>query len=613
MRLHMVTCALYMLAVLPAASTAAAAPPPVPIGNMAGLWRSQTMYQDWMEPPHDAGWLRVRSHWPMVSQWHWPLRFNRTDLFTDEMCTDGLLGGWNAGVPGSRPKTNPPDPSQDIAYRADDGKLAYRWSLLNARLDDMVSNGIRPLVMLGRVPWSLSAQHNVSQCSYGNAAPPANFSEWGELVAAVCEHMLSRYGQEVRSWRFRVWTEPNQIDSFSGSVEDYMHMYDFAGAAIRRVLGPGPRIGPANFCRYCAVSKLDWQSPTYQPNTHEDSYWSGVRTLLTHFARGTNKATGEIGSPVNFLAMSNYGCYSGSPTYKLGYQPSATAVSGALLSSWRELLGRGFENVTLELHEFGALVNRFWRTSGEPGAFGAAWTVANWQAALASNITRAFHWGFEEGALGFDFLQSSAWAMAMAEGAVGNATVANAYALPVYTATTLPQNTSVTAFAVKVPGTSELCLFVASLNSNKTDIPILSVNMELDPALVALGLTLATLNIDEYRMEKSTSVYDMALAELQRQNATASAPLLRWNDNEVYNIGEMATPFGLMALQKNLSVFESMQVASLQPQPFHGKASIAAGGVIRLSLKIETPSAVVLRLSVGTRHQSTDQNSQIGE
>ena len=70
---------------------------PTPIGSLAGLWRSQTMMDDWMEPPYDAGWLRLRSHWPAVPQWQWPSRYNKTDPFTAEMCTDGLLGGWNNG------------------------------------------------------------------------------------------------------------------------------------------------------------------------------------------------------------------------------------------------------------------------------------------------------------------------------------------------------------------------------------------------------------------------------------------------------------------------------------------------------------------------------------
>ena len=147
-----------------------------PIGNLAGFWRTQTMYQDWMETPYDGGWLRLRSNWPAVPQWSWPARYNRTDLFTDEMCTDGLLGGWNNGTPGNRPATQPPDPSQDVAYRAADGSLAYRWNLLDLRLDDMVGSGIKPLVMLGRVPWALSSSTNIRQCSYGNAAPPTNVS-----------------------------------------------------------------------------------------------------------------------------------------------------------------------------------------------------------------------------------------------------------------------------------------------------------------------------------------------------------------------------------------------------------------------------------------------------
>jgi hypothetical protein len=561
------------------------------IGNFAGLWHSQTMYQDWMEPPHDAGWLRPRQNWPSVPQWSWPSAYNKTDLFTSEMCTDGLLGGWNAGTPGNRPPTNPPDPSQDVAYKTADGSLAYRWPLLDLRLDDMVANGIRPLVMLGRVPWSLSANQS-QQCTYGNAAPPANFSEWGEVVLRVCEHLLDRYGERAKTWRYRIWTEPNQIDSFTGTVEDYAKLYDFAAASIRRALGPGPAIGVANMCRYCAVSRQDWQARNYTPNTHEQSYWAGVERLLEHFSTGVNWATGEVGSPVNFLAMSNYGCYGGSPTDKLGYQPSGTTASGILLSRFREKLGAGYENVTLELHEFGTLVNRHWRSSMEPGAFGAAWTFANWQAALASNISKAFHWGFEDGSLGTDLLHSSAWAMAMGEGAVGGAKSANAFALDVRADRTLPPNTTATAFAVRGQA-SDLYIFVSTLNANKSKIPPLSLQVDLETTFVPAPL--ADLELHEFRLDAATSLYDVALAELQRQNATATEALLKWDDGEVYPLPQMATPAGLKALQANQSAFEAMQAASLLPQAFSGKAAAASGGV-RLSLTMDTPCALVVRL-----------------
>ena len=328
---------------------------PTPIGSLAGLWRSGTMYQDWMEPPHDAGWLRPRSHWPAVPQWHWPSQYNKTDPFTSEMATDGLLGGWNFGsITGGisrMNKTSPPDLTQDIAYRSENGTVAYRWPLVDLRLDDMVANGVQPFVMLGRVPWSLSAgwPASVSQCTYGNAAPPANFTEWGELVGALCEHMLARYGPTVQTWRFRILTEPNQPDSFTGTVTDFEKMYDYAAAAIRRVLGQSARIGPGQFCRYCSVAAntSGWQGASYRRNSHDASYWAGVHELMEHFARGTNWATGAVGSPVDFLGLSNYGSYGGAPVNKVGYQPGGTAASGVLLSQLRTQLGAGFEHATL--------------------------------------------------------------------------------------------------------------------------------------------------------------------------------------------------------------------------------------------------------------------------
>ena len=77
--------------------------------------------------------------------------------------------------------------------------------------------------------------------------------------------------------------------------------------------------------------------------------------------------------------------------------------------------------------------------------------------------------------------------------------------------------------------------------------------------------------------------------------ATATESLLKWDDGEVYPLSQMATPAGLKALQANQSAFEAMQAASLLPQAFSGKAAAASGGV-RLSLTMDTPCALVVRL-----------------
>lgn len=176
------------------------------------------------------------------------------------------------------------------------------------------------------VPWALS-QNASSRGSYGEMAPPSNMTEWGTMVRDIVRLLVTRYGQEtVATWRFRVWTEPNNPDSFSGTVDDYAAMYDHAAYAIVSELGPSAIVGPANFCRACTLTEA-WP------------YWSGVARLLDHFRSGVNHATGLRGSPVGFLAMSCYGNYGGAPVNKLGYSPEATVATATLLRSWRSRLG----------------------------------------------------------------------------------------------------------------------------------------------------------------------------------------------------------------------------------------------------------------------------------
>jgi xylan 1,4-beta-xylosidase len=48
-------------------------------------------------------------------------------------------------------------------------------------------------------------------CHYkGNSDPPKNYTEWGELIGALGQHMVSKYGEETAGEMFfEVWNEPN--------------------------------------------------------------------------------------------------------------------------------------------------------------------------------------------------------------------------------------------------------------------------------------------------------------------------------------------------------------------------------------------------------------------
>jgi hypothetical protein len=222
-----------------------------------------------------------------------------------------------------------------------------------------------------------------------------------------------------------------------------------------------------------------------------------------------------------------------------------------------------------------------------------------------------------------------AWAMAMAEGAVGNASTAPTFALEVVLPDTvqLPPNTTLSAFAVR--GAEEedgLYIFVASLNADKIpDLPTLLLSLELPASL--LPAALAGLQLHEFRIgasqlpsmlmllvlcplrplscliifarnaDSKSSIFDVSLSELSRQNGSSPVPLLKWDDGEVYPMRDMVTSAGLAALKPNISAFEAMQTKSLLPQPFRGTAVAGAGGGVRLSVEVATPCALVVRLT----------------
>ena len=208
------------------------------------------------------------------------------------------MGSWVAGTVGV-PETSGPDTSKDVATRdAVTGAVVVNATTLYSRIDGSVASGIAPMTNLQNGPWALSRNES-SRGSYGEMAPPSNMTEWGVMVRDVVRLLVARYGHDaVAKWRFRVWTEPNNPDSFSGTVDDYAEMYDHAANAIVSTLGPSAIVGPSNFCRACTLTAA-WP------------YWSGVERLLDHFRDGVNYATGLRGSPVGFLAMSCYGNYGG--------------------------------------------------------------------------------------------------------------------------------------------------------------------------------------------------------------------------------------------------------------------------------------------------------------
>ena len=72
------------------------------------------------------------------------------------------------------------------------------------------------------MPAALAADPEQTVFAYrGIISPPRDWAEWRDLVAALAQHLVDRYGiDEVPQWGFEVWNEPNLEVFWTGTQDD---------------------------------------------------------------------------------------------------------------------------------------------------------------------------------------------------------------------------------------------------------------------------------------------------------------------------------------------------------------------------------------------------------
>jgi len=102
------------------------------------------------------------------------------------------------------------------------GKPIYNFTITDQTFDAYQQAGVKPMVELGFMPKDLASTVpgvNAYQLHYpdqtmGGASnnPPKDYAMWGELARKYTEHLVERSGrQQVSSWYFEVWNEPDII------------------------------------------------------------------------------------------------------------------------------------------------------------------------------------------------------------------------------------------------------------------------------------------------------------------------------------------------------------------------------------------------------------------
>lgn len=127
--------------------------------------------------------------------------------------------------------------------RIENGKIVYNWSKIDQLYDDLLTRQIRPFVELGFTPKALATSQNSVFYWKGNTSHPKP-AEWHDLIVAFILHLEARYGKdEVRTWYFEVWNEPNLSGFWEGGDQKaYFELYDLTAKTIKEI-DPALRVG----------------------------------------------------------------------------------------------------------------------------------------------------------------------------------------------------------------------------------------------------------------------------------------------------------------------------------------------------------------------------------
>ncbi|MEO6993433.1 MAG: glycoside hydrolase, partial [Lacunisphaera sp.] len=129
------------------------------------------------------------------------------------------------------------------------GHSIYNWQYVDELFDFLQGIGMKPFLELGFMPSALASGPQTIFWYKANVTPPKDYAKWEAFIAAFTRHITERYGSnEVRSWYFEVWNEPNLTGFWMGTTggkteaefapiarAEYYKLYETTARAIKSV------------------------------------------------------------------------------------------------------------------------------------------------------------------------------------------------------------------------------------------------------------------------------------------------------------------------------------------------------------------------------------------
>lgn len=135
-------------------------------------------------------------------------------------------------------------------------KVEYNYTYLDRIIDEYLAVNIRPFIELGFMPQELASGTQTIFYWKGNTTPPSSYEKWCDMVVALLDHLIGRYGEkEVLTWPIEVWNEPNLPGFWEhADMQEYFKLFKESFLAIKKYNDNFKVGGPA----VCGVRDEEW-------------------------------------------------------------------------------------------------------------------------------------------------------------------------------------------------------------------------------------------------------------------------------------------------------------------------------------------------------------------
>ncbi|MGH8191370.1 MAG: GH39 family glycosyl hydrolase [Rhodanobacteraceae bacterium] len=253
-----------------------------------------------------------------------------------------------------------------LVQHGKDGKITYNFSYVDQIYDGLLAHGVKPFVELSFMPRPLSSDPSQHQSFWyhPNVMPPKSYAEWDAMIRAFAKHLVKRYGiDEVASWYFEVWNEPN-LDFWGGVPRQasYFTLYDNTARALKSV-SPRIRVGGP------ATAQAAW-----------------VPAFLAHLHKAK--------VPIDFVSSHVYGDDTAENVlHKQENIPRKDMVCDAVAKVHKEILASPYPKLPLIFSEYNASYANLPNVTDT--VFMGPW-LANTIRACAGNVEMMSYWTFSD-------------------------------------------------------------------------------------------------------------------------------------------------------------------------------------------------------------------------